>query len=152
MGELLQKEYIYLDQDLPSREDVFRFISRESFKLGLAEDPDAVGQSLTEREDQASTGLLDGIAIPHAISADIKVPAILFIRTKETVPDWQTIDHSQVQQIITMLVPKDGEQEHLQALADLSGELVDEEQRAKLAACLTVDEIYDFLQQKDNLK
>lgn len=49
-----------------------------------------------------------------------------------------------------MLVPKDGEQEHLETLADLSGELVDEEQRKKLAACLSVDEVYDFLNQNDN--
>lgn len=150
MREILQKEYIYLDVDLHTREEVFHFISKESFKLGLAENQVAVGRSLAEREEQSSTGLLDGIAIPHAISADIKVPAILFIRIKEGVTDWQTIDNSQVKQVITMLVPKDGEQEHLQTLADLSGELVDEEQRKKLAACLSVDEVYDFLNQNDN--
>lgn len=148
MRDLLEKEYIFLDEDLQTRREVFQFLSEKSFKLGLTDNEKAVEQSLIDREKQASTGLLDGIAIPHAISSAIKIPAILFVRTKNALHDWQTIDHSDVTQVITMLVPENGEQKHLQTLANLSGELVDEEQRKGLAECSCVDDVYNFLNQK----
>ncbi len=145
MRELLHKNYIFLQQNLHNKAQVFRFLSQRSFSLGLAQNEDDVEKELLKREKLASTGLLDGIAIPHAISENIKEPAILFVRSREPVEDWSTIDHSKVFQIIAMLVPANSEQEHLQTLANLSGRLIEQKQRKKLAECSTVKEVYDFL-------
>lgn len=145
MDQILTKEQIFLNQPLYSQAEVFRFIAQKAVELGLGDDEQAIYQSLQEREQQASTGLQDGIAIPHTLSQAIKQSAILFIRTQSPLAEWQTIDDQPVQQIIVMLAPQDGAQEHLQLLANLATSLIDAPKRQELVASQSVQDVYQIL-------
>lgn len=145
MTDIFDKRYIFLHEDLKSQDDAFRFIANTAVNLGFGDDEVAILKALKDREAQASTGLQDGIAIPHAITSHITRPAVLFIRSHSPIMDWETLDDVPVKQIIVMLVPKGEEDEHLQVLADFAGALVDDDKREALGTSKTVDQVYSLL-------
>lgn len=151
MTDIFDRHYIFLNEDFKDREEAFVFIAKQAVALGFADDQAAVKAALDQREAEASTGLQDGIAIPHAITTSIKQPAVLFVRSAHGIPDWETMDDQAVTQIIAMLVPKGSSQQHLQTLADFSAALIEEKERQALAASTTPDEVYAVLTgQKQN--
>lgn len=145
MDEIFKKEYIFLNEDFNRRDEAFKFIANQAVKLDFVENSQDILEALYEREDQASTGMQDGIAIPHAILTMLKEPAVLFVRSSSEIQDWPTFDEKPVNQIIAMLVPKNSEQEHLQVLADFAGALIDDDERQALLNSKTVTEIYNVL-------
>lgn len=145
MGEIFDKKYIFLDQDLKSKEDVFDFLSNKVVEMGLADDEQAVVDAFKDRESQASTGMQNGIAIPHALTSSVNKPAVLYIKLKDSIDDWKTFDDTKVNKVIAMLVPENGEQEHLKILAKFAESLVDDEVINKLDNAKSVKEVYEIL-------
>ncbi|MDN6577938.1 MAG: PTS sugar transporter subunit IIA, partial [Lactiplantibacillus plantarum] len=123
----------------------FSFIAHKAIELGFADNEDAVLKALYQREKEASTGMQDGIAIPHAISEYLRQPAVLFIRSTTSIQDWPTFDDQPVNQVIAMLVPKNSEQAHLQILANFASALVDDRERQALLESQTVQDVYTVL-------
>ena len=68
---LISKESIFLNENLTSQEEVFHFIAQKAVVLGVSADENAVYNGLVEREQQGTTGMMDGFAIPHAKSSAI---------------------------------------------------------------------------------
>ena len=145
MTEIFKQKYIFLKEHFRTREDVFSFIAHKAIELGSADNEDAVLKALYQREKEASTGMQDGIAIPHAISEYLRQPAVLFIRSTTSIQDWPTFDDQPVNQVIAMLVPKNSEQAHLQILANFASALVDDRERQALLESQTVQDVYTVL-------
>ncbi len=80
---------------------------------------DAVFDSLLERERLGSTGLGQGVALPHARMADIDQACGAFLQLQEPVP-FDAIDNQPVDLIFGLLVPSSATDEHLQLLAQLA--------------------------------
>lgn len=152
MTDIFDRDYIFLNEDFKDREEAFVFIAKQAVALGFADDAEAVQTALDEREAEASTGLQDGIAIPHAITTAIKQPAVLFVRSANGISGWETMDDQTVTQIIAMLVPKGSSQQHLQTLADFSAALIEDKERQALAAATTPDEVYAILTNQEQIK
>jgi mannitol/fructose-specific phosphotransferase system IIA component (Ntr-type) len=79
-------------------------------------------QVLTElktREDQVSTGIGSGVAIPHAFSDDIEEVAAIFGRSKAGI-DFEAIDNAPVHFIILFIVPRKDYHLHLRTLAAIA--------------------------------
>ncbi|MCP9328503.1 PTS sugar transporter subunit IIA [Liquorilactobacillus satsumensis] len=150
MADVFNRKYIFLEKELPDQQAVFRFIAKQAVALQLAKKEQLVLKALEKREAEMSTGMQDGIAIPHAISSDIQQAAVLFVRTTKPVSEWETFDNTQVKQIIAMLVPADSTQAHLQILANFATTLIDENQRQALTDCQTAAEVYTFLTKEIN--
>ncbi|MFD1392309.1 PTS sugar transporter subunit IIA [Lacticaseibacillus jixianensis] len=151
MTDIFDRHYIFLNEDFKNREEAFAFIAKKAVALGFADDETAVKAALDHREAEASTGLQDSIAIPHAITKAIKQPAVLFVRSAHGIPGWETMDDQAVTQIIAMLVPEGSSEQHLQTLSDFSAALIEEKERQALAASKTPDEVYAVLTgQKQN--
>jgi len=74
---------------------------------------------LQEREDQVTTGIGSGVAIPHAFSD--KVPRVLaaFGRSRKGI-DFEAIDNAPVHYIVLLIVPKEEHQQHLRTLAAIA--------------------------------
>ena len=87
--------------------------------------------TLIERENLGSTGIGDGIALPHGRISGLDNVAGLFMRLQEPL-DFDAADHLPVDLIFAILVPEDATEEHLKLLASLAGIFRDKETRQKL--------------------
>lgn len=105
-------------------------------------------QVLLERERLGSTGIGDGIAIPHGKLKDIKSMICSFGRTREGI-DFQSIDEKPSHLFFLLFAPQDSAGEHLQALARLSRILKDGQLRKRLMEAASKNEIYRLIAEED---
>ena len=87
-----------------------------------------------ERERLGSTGIGEGVAIPHCRHAISDIQVCLL--TTEDRVDYDAVDGETVDIFFALIVPKDENQAHLRALADLSTVLVEPENRKRLRRCV----------------
>lgn len=105
-------------------------------------------QVLLERERLGSTGIGDGIAIPHGKLKDIKSMICSFGRTREGI-DFQSIDEKPSHLFFLLFAPQESAGEHLQALARLSRILKDGQLRKRLMEAASKNEIYRLIAEED---
>jgi PTS system nitrogen regulatory IIA component len=105
-------------------------------------------QVLLERERLGSTGIGDGIAIPHGKLREIDNIICSFGRTKEGI-DFQSIDEKPSYLFFLLFAPEDSAGEHLQALARLSRILKDGRLRKRLMEAGSEKEIYRLIAEED---
>lgn len=144
MSGIFTKNNIFLNEDLKTQDDVLRYVASKAQKLQIGA-KDVVYQAFKQREVIASTGMQDGIAMPHAISEKIKRAAVIYVGLEKPLNDWTTFDDTKVDKIIAMLVPSGGTKKHLEIISEFASSLVDEEKRKKLSKLNTVEAVYDFL-------
>jgi phosphotransferase system HPr (HPr) family protein len=104
------------------------------------EDRDGILASLKEREEEMSTGIGFGIAIPHASSDGIEEVVVAFGRSSQGI-DFDALDDAPVKFVVLFIVPKNRFQTHLRALASIAKFLNGRSVRESLAAAKTADEI-----------
>jgi len=105
-------------------------------------------QVLLERERLGSTGIGDGIAIPHGKLKNIKSIICSFGRATEGV-DFQSIDEKPSHLFFLLFAPEESAGEHLQALARLSRILKDGRLRKRLMEAASKKEIYRLISEED---
>lgn len=81
--DLLKKDLMILDLKANNKSDVIEEIASKFYKKGYIKSKEEFINGLKEREDQGSTALGDGVAIPHSKNKTVKEPAVLFARKKE---------------------------------------------------------------------
>ena len=118
MTNLLPASQVVLDLDASSKKRVFEQAGMlfESH-LGLARS--VVFDSLFAREKLGSTGLGQGIAIPHGRIKGLKQAAGAFLRLATPVP-FDSPDGRPVNLLFVLLVPEQATEEHLQILSELA--------------------------------
>ncbi len=100
--------------------------------------------ALKAREDQVSTGIGSGVAIPHAFSDDIEEVVAVFGRSKVGI-DFEAIDNAPVHLIILFIVPRKDYHLHLRTLAAIAKMFTNCEVRRQLVKAETRDEILAIL-------
>ena len=103
---------------------------------------------LKEREDLGSTGIGNGIAIPHGKTKKIDTLIAAFARSPEGI-SFDAIDDQPVKFFFLLLAPEDSAGLHLKALAKISRMLKDQEFRERLAAAGDAAELFQVIQEKD---
>lgn len=99
---------------------------------------------LMDRERLGTTGVGNGIAIPHGKLAEVDRVYGLFARLEKPV-DFQAIDDQPVDLIFVLLAPEDAGADHLKALARVSRLLRDQETCTKLRATSDTDALYAII-------
>jgi fructose-specific phosphotransferase system IIA component len=115
----LKADHIFLDQPLPDKDHVLRFLAITGYEAGLVQNRKALLDGLLRRERIMSTGVGDGIALPHAAIPDVEDAAVLLVRLADPV-DFEAIDNMPVDIILAMILPEGQTHLHLQLLAGLS--------------------------------
>ena len=115
---------------------------------GRLKDTEKSVQVLLERERLGSTGIGDGIAIPHGKLRQINSIICSFGRTRTGI-DFQSIDEKPTYLFFLLLAPEDSASEHLQALARLSRLLKDDQLRKQLLKAKTKQDIYRIIAEED---
>jgi PTS system fructose-specific IIA component len=145
MAELFSEKHIFLKQDLNSKEQVLEFLAQKATDLSLGSDRNKVFEAFQRREEQSSTGMQTGIAMPHAISADILFPGVIYVSLSKPIKGWETFDDTEVNKIIALLAPKNEVKKHLEILSEFAGSLIDDEKRQSLDKCQTAAEVFNLL-------
>lgn len=117
---------LILDVDsIENKDEAFKIISELLVKNNYLKNPRKVIEGLNSREKQFSTGLSDGIAIPHASLKELKESKIVIIRLKKGI-NWNSLDGKDVNLIISILVPQEQSESHFEILTNLSSNLIDQ--------------------------
>ncbi len=111
---------------------------------------DEILSALKEREDQVSTGIGSGVAIPHAFSDHIEEVVAVFGRSKAGI-DFEALDNAPVHLIILFIVPRKDYHLHLRTLAAIAKMFTNCEVRRQIGVASTRDEILDILDSKPRL-
>ncbi len=118
LSDVLAPENVVLDLDASSKGSLLRTLSAIAAKqLGIGEA--AIFTALNNREKLGSTGIGEGIAIPHAAVPDLKKPFALFARLSKPV-DFEAIDENPVDIVAVLLVPVEKSSTKLNLLAGLA--------------------------------
>jgi fructose-specific phosphotransferase system IIA component len=115
----LKADHIFLDQPLPDKDHVLRFLAKTGYDTGLVPNRKDLLDGLLRRERIMSTGVGDGIALPHAAISDVTGAAVLLVRL-ETPVDFEALDNLPVDIILALILPEGQTHLHLQLLAGLS--------------------------------
>ncbi|QYF72976.1 PTS sugar transporter subunit IIA [Cryobacterium sp. PAMC25264] len=128
---------IVLDVDDADRDTVIRRLARLMAATGRVIDEDAVVRAALERELISTTGIGDGIAIPHATTDAATCPVLAFARSRNGV-GWNSLDEAPAHLIFMIAVPESGAgTEHLRVLAQLSRSLMKPSFRASIEMAAT---------------
>ena len=147
--ELLTKETIAMDLSASDKNGVIDELVNQLDSAGKLSDIAQFKEAIHNRESQSTTGIGEGIAITHAKVAAVKSPAIAFGKSKEGV-DYQSLDGQPAHLFFMIAAPEGGAQTHLDALAKLSGILMDDKVRENLLQANSKEEILRIIDDADD--
>ncbi|MED4270854.1 fructose-specific PTS transporter subunit EIIC [Geobacillus stearothermophilus] len=147
--DLLTKETMILALQAKTKGEVIDELAEKLAEAGAVSDVEVFKQAIWAREKQSTTGVGDGIAIPHAKTAAVKRPAVAFGRSAEGI-DYESLDGKPSHLFFMIAAPEGGEQTHLEALARLSSMLMDASFRAQLETASSEEEIVRLFAEKES--
>lgn len=140
---LVSKDAIALDVEAHSKKNVIQEISALAAKVtGLPER--AIFDTLLQRERLGSTGIGNGIAIPHGKLVELKSLKGLFFRLASPV-NFDALDDKPVDLVFALLAPEDAGSDHLKALARIARILRMPNMVDELREAETRNEVYGLL-------
>nr|WP_213536129.1 fructose-specific PTS transporter subunit EIIC [Lactococcus nasutitermitis] len=145
--ELLKKEVMLLDLKATDKLSVIDEMIASLVAHGYVNDFDAFKADILKREAQTSTGLGDGIAMPHAKNSAVKEAVVLFAKSESGV-NYEALDGKDVQLFFMIAAPEGANDTHLEALANLSKYLLQGGFKEKLLSAKTADEVQGLFSQK----
>ena len=131
--DILNLDSIHLDVPSQSKKRVLEEAATLLSGGGDAEFTESIFERLLERERLGSTGLGEGVALPHARMPGIHKTRGVFLTLAEPV-DFDSGDGQPVDLVFALLVPEDATEEHLKLLAELARLFHDPALREKLRA------------------
>jgi len=148
--EMLKPEYIIEALQSDKKRDVLLELLAPFLKNYQKLDPKVTLSVLMEREKLGSTGIGEGIAIPHGKLAGLDNLIICFGRSAAGV-DFDAMDGNPVHLFFLLLAPENSAGQHLKALAKISRMLKDSRFRAKLMEAKSRDDIFGMISQQDDI-
>ncbi|PKN05717.1 MAG: PTS fructose transporter subunit IIA [Deltaproteobacteria bacterium HGW-Deltaproteobacteria-9] len=148
--KMLKPEYIIEALQSDKKRDVLLELSAPFLKNYPELDPDVTLSILMEREKLGSTGIGEGIAIPHGKLAGLDNLIVCFGRSAAGI-DFNAMDGNPVHLFFLLLAPENSAGQHLKALAKISKMLKDSRFRAKLMEAKSSDEIFGMISQQDDI-
>ncbi len=143
LEHLLLTEAVFAGARWHNRKQVLLEMSQAAEQqLGLEDR--SVFDAILERERLGSTGVGEGVAIPHARMASIKQPVGLFARLAEPV-DFEAIDDRACDLVFMLLAPENAGADHLKALARVSRMFREERIRMALRKAPNADALVEIL-------
>ncbi|MEP4033198.1 PTS IIA-like nitrogen regulatory protein PtsN [Roseibium polysiphoniae] len=145
LGDLLTKEAVIAGLKAKSKKQAIQEMSAKAAELtGLSERE--VFDTLLQRERLGSTGVGNGIAIPHGKLTRLDRLAGLFARLDKPV-DFDALDDEPVDLVFLLLAPEGAGADHLKALARIARQLRDAAVTKGIRSSSDPDEIYSLLTQ-----
>lgn len=149
--DLLNMQGIELDLKVSNKSEAIDKIVDLMDKTGNLNDKEEYKKAILAREELSTTGIGDGIAIPHGKTKAVKKAGLAAAVCKDGV-DYDALDGAPVYLFFMIAVPDNSDNLHLEVLARLSTILMDEEFRKKLIACTDKKEFLRLIDEKESEK
>lgn len=142
--DLLDPRAIRLFVNVKTKEQAINYLVDLMSNTDCLSDPERFRAAVFDRESKVSTGLGEGVAIPHAKSAGVKKPGLAAMVVPDGV-DFDSLDGKPTNLFFLIASPHQASDAHLDVLARLSTLLVSDEFRRNLAECKSVDEFLHII-------
>lgn len=149
--ELLDINSIDLNTQISNKEEAIDHLVNLLDQSGKLNDKEIYKESVLNREAQSTTGIGDGVAIPHGQSEGVKTAGLSAMVVKEGL-DFKSLDGQPTYLFFMIGAPKDSGGAHLQALAQLSTLLMEEDFRNALINASSKEEFLQLIDAKENKK
>ena len=155
LTQLIQFDLIQFDFTAKDKKDALNKLTDMLVEEGIIGNKDEFYKALLGREELSTTGVGDGIAIPHAKASCFEKAMIIYAKSDEGV-EWESFDSQPAKHIFMICAPANGADEHLKALATLSTALMNPEVKGKLDNATTKEEVKtifeDFVKSTEEVK
>ena len=140
--DLLNKKVMLLDLQATTKEAAIDEMINSLVDNGVVTDFDVFKSGIMAREAQTSTGLGDGIAMPHSKNAAVKEATVLFAKSNKGV-DYESFDGQPTNLFFMIAVPEGANDIHLAALAELSKYLMQDDFADRLRQVTSADKVIE---------
>ena len=138
--DVLNKNVMLFDLQATDKEGVINEMVQSLVDNGVVTDFDTFKTGIMNREAQTSTGLGDGIAMPHSKNEAVKEATVLFAKSNKGV-DYASLDGQPTDLFFMIAAPEGANDTHLAALAELSKYLMKPGFADKLRQASTPDQV-----------
>lgn len=149
--DLLAAESIELNGSAAGKQDVLNKMVDLMAKSGKIRDVETYRKGVFAREEEGTTGIGEGIAIPHCKSDAVKAPGLAAMVVKDGV-EFDALDGAPVNLLFLIAAPNTEDNVHLEVLSKLSVLLMDENFTNGLKNAKTVDEFLKVIDDAESAK
>ncbi|MDE6971229.1 MAG: fructose-specific PTS transporter subunit EIIC [Eubacterium sp.] len=149
ISELLSLQAIDVNASVASKAEAIDYMTRLMEKSGNLNDREAYKKGVLAREEEGTTGIGEGIAIPHSKCAAVKHAGLAAIVVRDGV-DYESLDDEPADLIFMIAAPETGANVHLEALAKLSTILMDTEFKEALVKADTAEQFIRMIDEKED--
>lgn len=144
LKQMLNRECINLNLNSKTKSEVIDELIDLLFKGDALYDKELFKKAILAREAQSSTGLEEGIAIPHGKSKAVKKPTIAFGRSLDGI-DYESLDGEPSKLFFMIAAPENATDSHIETLSKLSTLLLDDNIIEELLNASSKDEVINIL-------
>ena len=141
--DLLRKDVMLLDLQATEKTAVIEEMIQSLVEHGYVTDFETFKEGILAREALTSTGLGDGIAMPHSKNAAVKEATVLFAKSNKGV-DYESLDGKPTDLFFMIAAPEGANDTHLAALAELSQYLMKDGFADKLRQVTSADQVIEL--------
>lgn len=146
--DLLSPDLMIMDLKATTQEEAIKEMADLEVKQGVVNNEDEFIKSIWAREKESTTGIGEGIAMPHARNKYINRAAVLFAKSPKGI-DYNALDGQPVHLFFMITAPAGADNTHLQALAKLSSLLINPDVVNALKAATTPEEVIDIFKKAE---
>ncbi len=147
--DVLEEEDILTDLKATDRDGVLAELTDHLVWRSIIANPKAVLSELLEREKLDSTGIEEGIAIPHIRTDEVRKITLCIGISKEGIP-FQSMDGSPTKLFFLILAPKEKSSQHLKMLAALSRLTAKKSTVKSILSAKTAKELMDIIKREES--
>jgi mannitol/fructose-specific phosphotransferase system IIA component (Ntr-type) len=149
-SDFICPEAVIAELKTADRDGVIAELVHALAKAGKFENarPADITRAVVKRENEGSTGMGKGVALPHVKHKAVK-RVVAGVGLKSEGIDFAALDKQPVYSVILLLSPADDPDEHLQVMEKVFKHIQQEKFRKFLRQCSTAEEILDLLQEAD---
>jgi len=144
INKLLTEDLIKLETKAEDKKGILQEMIAKLAKAGKINDQEEFYQTILAREEKSSTGVGNGVAIPHGQSETVVEPALVFVKSAQGI-DFASRDDQPAKIFFMIAVPKGGSSDHLSVLSKLSRKLMHQDFREDLLAADSKQEIINIV-------
>lgn len=146
--DLLSPDLMIMDLKATTQEEAIKEMADLEVKQDVVNNEDEFIKSIWAREKESTTGIGDGIAMPHARNKYINRAAVLFAKSPKGI-DYNSLDGQPVHLFFMITAPAGADNTHLQALAKLSSLLINPDVVNALKSATKPEEVIDIFKKAE---
>ncbi len=147
--DVLFEDLMIMNLQAETKKEAIDEMVNKLHQQNIIDDEMAFKEGIIKREEQTTTGLGDGVGMPHAKHQTVRKPAVLFAKSEGGV-DFEALDGEPVHLFFMIAAPEGENDVHLKVLATLARSLVDKSFVQDLKEAQTSQKILQLFLEKEN--